>query len=361
MRPEWSDPINPPSQEIDKSPSLSGTPLALFIGVEGLELTAGEVALLGEANPLGLFLFRRNLDNADQVRRLCAAFREIVGRPDAPVFIDQEGGRVQRLDNGKWPSFRSLGTFGALARKDLALARHAMRLSTRAMGALLTELTIDSGTTPVVDLARSGTHDVIGPRAFGDDPDLVTTMAREVIDGMLEVGALPIMKHIPGYGRVTVDPHFECPVVDARLDELRATDFRPFVALRETPWAMVAHLIFTAIDPGRPASVSPVVADLIRNYIGYDGVLITDCLSMEALKGTPAQRVSAALGAGYDVALMSQGGLEASRSAAEGARPLTAESLERIARAERKRGSLRVDIAALHGEVERILRENGLA
>jgi beta-N-acetylhexosaminidase len=329
--------------------------------VDGLELTAGEVALLREANPLGLFLFRRNLDNADQVRRLCAAFREVVGRPDAPVFIDQEGGRVQRLDNGNWPSFRSLGTFGALARKDLELAKRAVRLSTRAMGALLTDLTIDSGTTPVVDLARPGTHDVIGSRAFGDDPELVATMAREVIDGMLEVGALPIMKHIPGYGRVTVDPHFECPVVDATLDDLRATDFQPFIALGDAPWAMVAHLVFTAIDPKRPASVSPVLADLIRSDLPYDGVLITDCLSMEALQGTPAERVSAALGAGYDVALFSQGGLEASRSAAEGARPLSAETLERIARAERKRGNLRVDVTALHGEVERILRENGLA
>jgi len=355
MRRRWSSPI---ATESRKAPDA---PLALFIGVEGLELTADEVAFLREANPLGLFLFRRNLDNSEQVRRLCAAFRDTVGRPDAPVFIDQEGGRVQRLDNGNWPSFRSLGTFGALARKDLALAKRAIRLSTQAMGALMTELTIDSGTTPVVDLARPGTHDVIGQRAFGDDPALVATMAREVIDGMLEVGALPIMKHIPGYGRVTVDPHFECPVVDAALEDLRATDFQPFIALRDTPWAMVAHLVFTAIDAERPASISPILADLIRHDIGYDGVLITDCLSMEALQGNPAERVSAALGAGYDVALFSQGGLEASRSAAEGARPLTPDALERIARAERKRGNLRVDVTALHREVEDILKQNGLA
>lgn len=265
---------------------MSETPLALFVGLPGLELSSDEAAFFRDANPYGLFLFRRNIDNPDQVRRLCGQFREAVGRADAPVFIDQEGGRVQRLDNGRWSSFRSLGAFGALARKDLDLARRAMRLSTQAMGTAMAELTIDSGTTPVVDLARKGTHDVIGQRSFGDDPNLVIAMAREVIAGMLEVGELPIMKHIPGYGRVTVDPHFDCPVVDAALDDLRDTDFQPFIALKDTPWAMVAHLIFTQIDPSRPASVSPDVCDLIRNDLGYDGVLITDCLSMEALKGT---------------------------------------------------------------------------
>ncbi|MDC9823568.1 beta-N-acetylhexosaminidase [Devosia sp. ZB163] len=340
---------------------MSGTPLALFIGVEGPELTDDEVSFLREANPYGLFLFRRNIDHPDQVRRLCATFRSTVGRADAPVFIDQEGGRVQRLDNGNWPSFRSLGSFGALARKDLDLAKRAMRLSSRAMGAIMADLTIDSGTTPVVDLARAGTHDVIGQRAFGDDPALVTAMAREVIDGMLEVGTLPVIKHIPGYGGVTVDPHFDCPVVDASLDDLRRTDFQPFVALRDAPWAMVAHLVFTRIDSERPASVSPKLIDLIRQDIGYDGVLITDCLSMEALRGTPGERVAAALDAGNDIALLSQGGLVASAGAANAARPLTAETIERIARADRKRGSVRVDAAALYDEVEQIFKESGFA
>ncbi len=340
---------------------MSGTPLALFVGVDGLELSADEAAFLREANPYGLFLFSRNIDTPEQLRRLCARIRETLGRPDAPIFIDQEGGRVQRLNNGNFPSFRSLGSFGRLARQDLALGRRALRLSSQAMGAVMADLTIDSGATPVVDLARQGTHDVIGERAFGDDPELVVTMAQEVIDGMLEVGTLPIVKHIPGYGRVTVDPHFDCPVVDAELDDLRATDFRPFVALREAPWAMVAHLIFTQIDPDRPASVSPVVVDLVRRDIGYDGVLITDCLSMEALKGTPGERVAASLAAGCDIALMTKGGLEASQDAARAARPLTAQAIERIARGTRKRGSLSVDASALYAEVERIFEENGLA
>lgn len=340
---------------------MSTTPLALFVGVEGFELTADEVAFLRDANPYGVFLFRRNIDMRDQVRRLCAQIRDTLGRPDAPIFIDQEGGRVQRLNNGNFPNFRSLGAFGALALKDVELARHALRLSTQAMGTIMADLTIDSGTTPVVDLARKGTHDVIGDRALGGDPELVVTLAREVIDGMLEVGTLPIVKHIPGYGRVTVDPHFDCPVVDASVDDLRATDFQPFVALRDAPWAMVAHLIFKQIDPDRPASVSPLLYDLIRNDIGYDGVLITDCLSMEALKGTPGERVAAALAAGCDIALLTQGGLAASKGAASGARPLTAEALERIKRGTRKRASLRVDATALYAQVEQIFEENGLA
>ena len=339
----------------------STIPLALFVGMPGHALSADEIAFFREANPFGLFLFRRNLDNAEQVRRLCAQFREAVGREDAPVFIDQEGGRVQRLNNGKWPSFRPLGDFGALARKDLEVGKRAMRLSTQAMATLMAELSIDSGTTPVVDLARPGTHDVVGNRSFGDDPDLVIAMAREVIEGMLEVGEMPVIKHIPGYGRVTVDPHFDCPVVDASVDDLRDTDFRPFIALKDTPWAMVAHLIFTQIDPERPASVSPLVCDLIRRQIGYDGVMITDCLTMEALKGTWAERVTAALDAGYDIALHSQGDLAAREAAVKAARPLTEASLGRIARAGSKLGKLRVDVAACHAEVEQIFRENGIA
>ncbi|SFZ85494.1 beta-N-acetylhexosaminidase [Devosia enhydra] len=340
---------------------MSQTPLALMVGMSGLALTAEEKSFLRDANPLGVFLFRRNVETPDQVRRLTAEIREALGRADAPVFIDQEGGPVQRLDNGNWPRFRSLGSFGALARKDFALGQRALRLSTLAMGTILADLGIDSGTTPVVDLARKGTHDVIGQRAFGDDPDFVAAMGRVVIDGMLEVGVLPIMKHIPGYGRVTVDPHFDCPVVDASLEDMRSSDFKPFADLRHSPWAMVAHLIFTQIDPERPASVSPILCDLIRSDIGYDGVMITDCLCMEAISGTPPERVAAALLAGYDVALLSHGGVPVWSKAAEAARPVTDETLKRIARGESKRGSLSVDVAALHGEVEEIFRENGFA
>lgn len=337
------------------------TPLALFVGAPGLELSPSEVAFFREANPFGLFLFRRNLETPEQIRNLVAQFREAVGRADAPVYIDQEGGRVKRLDNGNWPLFRPMGAFGALARKDRELGKHALRLSTLAMGSMMAELGIGSGTTPVVDLARKDTHDVIGQRAFGDDPDLVAEMGRVVVEAMLEVGEMPIIKHIPGYGRVSVDPHFHCPIVDAEIDDMRATDFKPFMALRDAPWAMVAHLIFTRIDADRPASVSPAICNLIRQDIGYDGVLITDCLTMDALSGTWPERVRAALDAGYDIALHSQGDLAASEGAANAALPLSAESLARIERANKRLGSSRVDVAALHAQVETIFAENGLA
>src|SRR5690606_27191744 len=171
-----------------------------------------------------LFLFKRNLDNPEQIRRLCAQFREAVGREDAPVYIDQEGGRVQRLDNGNWPLYRPIGHFGALARKDMELARHALRQSSLAMGYMLTGLGLGSGTTPVVDLARSGTHDIISSRSFGSDPELVAALGRVVVDALLEVGSMPIMKHIPGYGRVDVDPHHDLPVVRASVEEMMDTD-----------------------------------------------------------------------------------------------------------------------------------------
>ncbi len=340
---------------------MASTPLALFVGMPGLELSADEIAFFRETNPYGLFLFRRNLDNPEQAKRLTAQFREAVGRDDAAVFIDQEGGRVQRLDNGRWPSFRSFGAFGALAQKDFELAKRALRLSSQAMGAMMAELNIDSGCTPVVDMALKGMHEVIGQRAFGADTETIVALGREVIAGMLETGEIPVMKHIPGYGRVTVDPHFTCPVVDASLEDLMATDFVPFIQLKDTPWAMVAHLIFTAFDAERPASVSPVVCELIRNELDYDGVLITDCLSMEALSGTWPERVTRALDAGYDIALHSQGDLAASQAAARAARPLSEASLRRIAAGNAKRGNLRVDVRALHAEVEDIFAANGIA
>ncbi|SDG15948.1 beta-N-acetylhexosaminidase [Pelagibacterium luteolum] len=337
------------------------TPLALFVGMPGYSLSDDEIAFFRDANPFGLFLFKRNLDNPEQIRALVRQFREAVRREDAPVYIDQEGGRVQRLDNGNWPLFRALGDFGALAAKDMDAAKTALRLSTLAMGTMMAELDIGSGTTPVVDLAIKGMHDVIGQRAFSDDPEIVTALGREVVEAMLEVGEMPIIKHIPGYGRVKVDPHFDLPVVDAALDDLMATDFKPFIDLKDAPWAMVAHLIFTALDTERPASVSPIVCDFIRSTLGYDGVIITDCLTMEALSGTWAERVTATLDAGYDIALHSQGTLAQSEAAAKAARPLSEHSLGRIARANARLGKARYDVADLHAQAEAIFAQYGLA
>lgn len=340
---------------------MTSTPLALSIGMPGLALDADEIAFLREANPYALFLFKRNLDNPDQIRRLCAQFRDAVGRPDAPVFVDQEGGRVTRLDNGNWPLFRPLADFGALARKDMDLAKHALRLSTLAMGSMLSDLSMNSGAAPVIDLSRSYTHGVMGNRLLDSDPEVVAALGRVIVDAFLEVGQMPMMKHIPGYGHAAVDPHMELPVVDASLDDLRASDFRPFKALKDTPWAMVAHTLYTQIDAENVATRSAAICNLIREELEYDGVLISDCITMEALSGTWPERIKGVLDAGYDIALQCQGELGDYQAAAHAARPLSDATLARIARGDARLGQAHVDVRAVHAEVEDIFKTAALA
>ena len=330
----------------------SQLPLALFVGIPNPVLSPDEIALFRETNPLGLFVGRRNQREPEQVKALIESFREAVGRADAPVFTDQEGGRVQHLDAGPWPLFRSFGEFARLARHDLEVARKALRLSSRAMGTMMTELGLSSGCSPVLDLVFDTTSDVIGARSFGADPELVTLLGREVIDGLLETGNMPVMKHIPGHGRATLDSHKERPVVDASRETLLATDFKPFIDLKDTPWAMVAHVVYSAYDKERPASVSPVMIDVIRKDLGYDGVLISDCIFMNSLTGTMPERVAQVLDAGFDIALHSHGDLADSEAAAKASRPLTDDAARRIATANARLGSLKVDVKAVHAEVE---------
>lgn len=338
----------------------ASTPLALFVGIPNPELSADEIALFRETNPLGLFVGRRNLKTPDQAKRLIESFRSAVGRADAPVFTDQEGGRVQHLDAGPWPLFRSFGQFAALARHDFDLARRALRLSSRAMGSMMAELGLSSGCTPVLDLVFETTSAVIGARSFGADPDIIAALGREVVDGLLETGNMPVMKHIPGHGRATLDSHRERPVVDASRETLTATDFKPFVALKDTPWAMVAHVVYSAYDAELPASISPAMCDVIRNEMGYDGVLISDCIFMESLRGSLPERVAQVLDAGYDIALHSHGNLAESEAAAKAARPLTEAALRRIAAGNARLGNERVDVAAVHVEVEDMFQAAGL-
>ncbi len=331
------------------------TPLALFVGIPNPVLDADEVALFRETNPYGLFVGRRNLKTPDQVKALVEQFREAVGRDDAPIFTDQEGGRVQHLDAGPWPSFRSFGDFARLAEHDLDLAKRALRLSSQAMGAMMTELGLTSGCSPVLDLVFDTTSAVIGARSFGPDPERVAILGRVVVDSLLEVGNLPIMKHIPGHGRATTDSHKERPVVSESREVLKATDFKPFLDLIDTPWAMVSHVVYAAYDPVRPASISPIICnDVIRGELGYEGVLISDCLFMESLQGPLPERVKQTLDAGCDIALHTHGTTEESLAAAKAARPLSQKSLERIAAGKRRLGNLKVDVRQLHEEVESI-------
>jgi beta-N-acetylhexosaminidase len=331
---------------------VSKTPLALFVGMPNPTLSDDEFALFRETNPLGLFVGRRNLKTPGDVKVLIERFREAVGRDDAPVFTDQEGGRVQHLDAGPWPLFRSFGAFAELARRDLELAKRALRLSSQAMGAMMTELGLTSGCSPVLDLVFPTTSAVIGARSFGADPDIIAALGREVVDGLLETGNMPVMKHIPGHGRATLDSHKERPVVDASRETLEATDFKPFVALKDTPWAMVAHVVYTAYDKELPASISPVMHDVIRKDMGYEGVLISDCIFMESLQGTMPERVKQVLDAGFDIALHSHGDIPESEAAAKAARPLTAAALARIEAGKARLGNLKIDVRAAHAEVE---------
>lgn len=338
----------------------ASTPLALFVGIPNPTLSADEIALFRDTNPLGLFVGRRNLKTPDQVKAMLESFREAVGRDDAPIFTDQEGGRVQHLDAGPWPIFRSFGQFAALANKDFELGRKALGLSTRAMGTMMTELGLDSGCSPVLDLVFETTSAVIGARSFGADPEFIAALGREVVDGLLVTGNMPVMKHIPGHGRATLDSHKERPVVDASRETLMATDFKPFMALKDTPWAMVAHVVYSAYDAELPASISPVMHDVIRNEMGYDGVLISDCIFMESLRGTLPERVAQVLDAGFDIVLHSHGGIPESEAAAKAARPVTESTQKRIAAGKARLGKEKVDVAATHAEVEEIFAAAGL-
>lgn len=308
-------------------------PRAAILGCAGLALSAEEQRFFAEADPFGFILFKRNCDNPAQLKALVAALRDSVGRAEAPVLIDQEGGRVARLGPPHWRKPPAAAEFALLTDRDLALGGEAARLNARLMAAELTELGIDVDCTPVLDLPVEGAHDVIGNRAHGRTPDLVATLGRAVCEGLLEGGVLPVIKHLPGHGRATVDTHLALPVVSTAEAELRRTDFVPFQMLNDMPWGMSAHLVYTAIDPAQPATTSRTVIErVIRGFIGFDGLLLTDDLSMQALSGTVGERAAAAIAAGCDVALHCNGKMDEMRSVVAAAPRLGDAALARIER-----------------------------
>ncbi|HEX6979374.1 MAG TPA: beta-N-acetylhexosaminidase [Alphaproteobacteria bacterium] len=313
-------------------------PKAVIYGCAGPVLTDTERAFFARVNPLGFILFARNVRTPAQVRELVGALRESVGRADAPVLIDQEGGRVARLRPPYWRAAPSAATIGALADTDLERAREAAWLNARLIGAELGELGITVDCAPVADVPVAGSHDVIGDRAYGTDPARVSVLARAAALGFIDAGLTPVIKHIPGHGRARVDSHAELPVVDTPRDILARTDFVPFRALADMPWAMTAHVLYTALDPDRPATTSPtIIRDIIRGEIGFTGVLVSDDLSMQALKGTLAERAGAALDAGCDIALHCNGDMDEMVQIAGIVPPLADDAAERLARAEANR------------------------
>lgn len=283
-------------------------PRALILGSSGPALTDDERRFFRDADPLGFILFRRNCQSPDQVRDLVSEMRETVGRAEAPVLIDQEGGRIQRLRPPHWRAYPPGAFFGDLAATDMARAETAARLNARLIAADLADTGIDVDCLPVLDVPMPGADDVIGDRALGTDPDVIAHLGRALCEGLIAGGVLPVIKHIPGHGRATADSHKALPRVDATREALSKTDFRPFHALRDMPWAMTAHVLYEALDDAHPATLSAVVVqDIVRGAIGFQGLLLTDDISMGALSGTLAERARGSLEAGCDVVLHCNG------------------------------------------------------
>lgn len=320
---------------------MSRVPVRAFIsGCLGHELTSAEAKFFSEANPWGLILFKRNCDSPKQVAALTSAFRHAVNRKDAPVFIDQEGGRVQRMGPPvpEWRKYPAAEEFGKLYRKYPLHALRAARLVGRLMAHDLESVGITANCVPVLDLPRENTTAAITSRAYAAQPEVALLLARSHVDGFMEGGVLPVMKHIPGHGRAEVDSHYELPVITAARAELEAHDFLPFSGYADCPMAMTAHVVFTAIDPDHPATQSKrVIHDVIRKQLAYSGLLITDDMSMKALKGTFAEKTRASLNAGCDVVLHCHGIIAEMEEVAEAAGPLKGKALARAKAALRTR------------------------
>lgn len=319
----------------------------------GLRLTADEKAFFRASNPFGFILFARNIDTPEQVRALCAEMRDAVGR-QAPITVDQEGGRVQRLRGPIWTDWTAALDFVSAAG---AAAVQAMYLRYRLIGAELRDIGIDSNCAPMVDLLCDETHSFLRDRCYGSDPDQVAELGRAVADGLLDAGVLPVIKHMPGHGRATIDSHFDVPHVTAPLADLTKHDFAPFKALSDVPMGMTGHLIFDAIDT-RPATLSQAVISHIRNDMGFDNLLMTDDISMKALSGSLTEISRAALAAGCDVILHCNGTLAARQEVASAAGVMSAAAQTRAERAiNARRAPDDVDIPALHAQLEELLKQ----
>lgn len=324
---------------------------ATILGVAGTGLSADERAFLAEANPFGFILFSRNISDAEGVRRLADALRDAVGR-DAPIFIDQEGGRVARLGP---PLARAWAPPLDDVRRAGRQAARALWLRYRIIAAELRALGIDGNCAPVADIAGPHTHPFLRNRCYGTDAATVTRNARAVAEGLAAGGVLPVLKHIPGHGRATKDSHAALPIVEATREALEATDFAPFRALSDLPLAMTAHVVFRALDD-RPATISPTIIAMIREEMGFSGCLMTDDISMGALSGPVGSLSAEARAAGCDIVLHCNGDLAEMEAVAAAAGTLDGESAVRAARAlSARRGPEALDIGAAEEELRALL------
>lgn len=324
---------------------------ATILDADGLRLTKDEIAFFREADPFGFILFARNIDTPDQVYGLCSEFRDAVGR-DAPITIDQEGGRVQRLRGPTWREWTPPLDFVRAAGNE---AERAMYIRHRLIAHELRALTIDSNCAPMVDIIVKDTHDFLRNRCYGSSPGDIGPLGRAAADGMLEGGVLPVLKHIPGHGRTDLDSHFDLPRVDVSLDTLRETDFAPFRALNDLPMGMTAHVVYQAVDE-QPVTLSTDMMALVRDDIGFDGLIMTDDIGMKALSGTPGQIATRALAAGCDVILHCNAPLADRVQTANAAGQMTDAAQARAQGAlEARRTPDDIDIDEMNAELEALL------
>jgi beta-N-acetylhexosaminidase len=302
---------------------------AIF-GLAGPELTADERAFFADAKPAGYILFGRNIVDRAQLRTLTDSLRDLEGRDDVLISIDQEGGRVARMRPPEWPAFPPPGAFEALYDVAPISGIEAVRANARALGLMLREVGITVDCLPLLDVRAPETHDAIGDRSFGSDPLLVAALGRAAVDGLREGGVVGVVKHMPGQGRATVDSHHHLPTVTASADDL-ARDLKPFERLADAPMGMTGHIVFDAWDAERPATLSPIVIErIIRGEIGFDGFLMSDDLDMKALSGDVADRAAGCVAAGCDVALNCWGRMDEMVAIANILPAITARGRERL-------------------------------
>jgi beta-N-acetylhexosaminidase len=336
---------------------------AFITGISATELSAAEREFIGSARPWGFILFKRNVDTPSQVSTLVRELRESLGNPEASVLIDQEGGRVQRLGPPHWPVYPPGATFGALYDIDPTLGLSAARLSARLIAADLIALGVTVDCLPLADVPVAGADAVIGNRAYGTEPGKVAAIARAVTEGLEQGGILPVLKHIPGHGRATADTHFRLPEVDTPRAELERTDFAPFQALADLPMAMTAHVVFSALDPAHPATTSAtIIEQVIRGVIGFQGLLMSDDVSMNALAGSIAERTRSIFAAGCDMVLHCNGKLDEMREVAAETPELAGLALERARRALASRKAPQAfDRVAARAELDALIDRAGTA
>src|SRR5262249_43646225 len=326
------------------------TARAFICSIAGTTLTPAERAFLRESDPWGLILFKRNVETPEQLARLTASFREAMGR-EAPVLVDQEGGRVQRLGPPHWPAYPAGAAYGDLYDLDPAVGTKAAHLGARLIAADLAAVGIDVDCLPIADVPVPGANAVIGDRAYGRSPDKVARIARAVADGLLAGGVLPVLKHIPGHGRPTLDSHSALPVVETDRPTLEASDFAAFRPLNDLPLGMTAHVVYTAIDALAPATTSvTLVRDVIRGWLSFRGLLLIDDSSMGGVSGSIEQRGRAAIAAGCDLVLYCSGVLAEMQALAQAVPALAGEAAARADAALARRRTSSDDVAALRAE-----------